>query len=701
MLMDFLLSNAPNIARKGLRAIALLLSCGLPAVAVHASAQTAAASSSATASAASTMPREAQRKAFIQAYASAERGDPAWRKQAAGLKNYPLYPYLQAAALENQLRTVTRAQVERYLNTWPDMLPADDLRRDFLHELARRRDWAGFNALYRPGLGATLTCDHLQGKLAAGQRLDFDRDLAGLWQHTALPADCDPVLAWAHDHKLLTRKRLWERIDRAVKAGRGGTVAALAQWLHGNEAMHAKRLAQALRQPAQAAAAAVHWPDDTRNRQAAAIALQRLARKSSTGADALWPKLRRHLHFTASQRHDIEHDIALFTATDFTSDAIQRLRHLPKAAQSDATRSWRLRVALARRDWQGVIDAYAAMPPAQQQDSEWRYFHARALGALGHKHAADKAYADLADQTTYFGFLAADRLNEPYTICPAHVADAPIDETALLANPGLNRAFELFAVHLPKLARREWVHALRGASADTRHLAAMLAYQRGWYDRAIFTFSSGDALKLYDQRFPLARQDRVSEQAKDAGIDPAWAYALIRAESAWVTDARSGADAYGLMQLLPSTARVVAKQLKLPFGGAEDLYDPKLNIALGTHYLANMATRYGGAPWLASAAYNAGPQQVDKWLAARGDLPPDIFVATIPFHETREYVARVMAFSVLYDWRLHQRTVPLSQRMPRFGKPYTPPNAKTPREPVQCPSAPAKTSPAAASSVAP
>lgn len=677
--MELLLSNAPNIARRGLRALALLASCGLPTLAAHAAAQHAAKNTTPASS------RQAQRAAFIQAYASAERGDPAWKKQATSLKHYPLYPYLQAAALESQLRTVTRKQVEAYLQAWPNMLPAHDLRRDFLHELARRRDWTGFSALYRPGLGATLTCDHLQGRLAAGHALTFDRDLAGLWKHASLPADCDPILSWAHDHKLLTRKRLWQRIDRAVDAGRGGTVASLGRWLHGRDARHAQHLALALRDPARAAADALHWPDDTRNRQAATIAMRHLTRKSSDQADALWPKLRRQLHFTKSQRRDIEHDMALFRATDFTHDAIRRLRALPADAQSDATRGWRLRVALARRDWQGVLDAYAAMPAVQQHDNEWRYFHARALSAMGYKHAAHKAYAELAGQTTYFGFLAADRLHEPYTICPAHATDAPLDETALLANPGLDRAFELYAVNQPKLARREWVHALRGASAATRRQAAMLAYQRGWYDRAIFTFSSGDAIKLYDQRFPLARQDRVSEQAEDAGIDPAWAYALIRAESAWVTDARSGANAYGLMQLLPSTARRVARRLKLPYGGANDLYDPKLNIALGTHYLAQMAARYGGAPWLASAAYNAGPKQVDKWLSARGDLPPDLFVATMPFHETREYVARVMAFSVLYDWRLHQRTVTLAQRMPRFGKPYTPPTASTPREAVQCP----------------
>ena len=133
------------------------------------------------------------------------------------------------------------------------------------------------------------------------------------------------------------------------------------------------------------------------------------------------------------------------------------------------------------------------------------------------------------------------------------------------------------------------------------------------------------------------------------------------------------------MQLLPATAEQVARRNGLHWGGSDSLYDPATNIALGTRYLAHMAERYNGAPWLASAAYNAGPNRVDQWLAARGNLPPDLFVATIPFKETREYVARVMAFSLIYDWRLHGNAVPLASRMSAIGQSYALPVAGTVR----------------------
>jgi soluble lytic murein transglycosylase len=204
---------------------------------------------------------------------------------------------------------------------------------------------------------------------------------------------------------------------------------------------------------------------------------------------------------------------------------------------------------------------------------------------------------------------------------------------------------------------------------------------------------------MYALRFPLASQDGLVPEAQQAGVYPAWAYGILRAESAWMNDARSGANARGLMQLVPATAELVAKRNGLNWGGAETLYDPTVNIALGTRYLAQMAARFNGSPWLASAAYNAGPNRVDQWLAARGTLAPDLFVASIPFKETREYVARVMAFSVIYDWRLNSAVVPLATRMNAIGQPYVLPDATTTRRSVSCPvgtSAAASTAPDAA-----
>ncbi|WP_350016159.1 transglycosylase SLT domain-containing protein [Rhodanobacter sp. IGA1.0] len=647
-------------------------------------------------------PDAAQRVAFKQAYAVAQQGGDGWRQLAGNLHDYPLYPYLAAAALQHDIQQVDRATVEAYLAQYPDWIPAADLRRAFLLELARRQDWSGFLALYQPGLGDTLSCDALQAKLAGGGKLDFQRDLAELWTRANLPGACDPVLDAAHDQGLLTDARLWTRIDRAADAGQAGTIASLASWLPASEQPAAQQLATALRDPAAAVADATNWPDGTRQRHAVTLALTRLARRQSDSADAAWQQLQSRFTLSEAQRNRILQTLALFRATDFDDDALARLIALPAAAQTDSTREWRVRVALARQDWSAALAGIDAMPASQQQDGEWQYFRGRALAALGRADEARRQFAEQADQPTFFGFMSADRLDQSYAICPLTLADDPQREQQLLAMPGLVRAFELYAVDLPKLARREWTRALQGSDVATQRIAADMANRRGWYDRAVFTLSSGDALRLYDLRFPLASQDGLVPQAEQAGIEPAWAYGILRAESAWMSDAHSGADARGLMQLLPETAARVASRNGLDWAGGDSLYDPATNIALGTRYLAQMAARFNGSPWLASAAYNAGPNKVDQWLAARGTLPTDLFVASIPYKETREYVARVMAFSVIYDWRLDGHSVvPLATRMDAIGQPYSLPGNGTPRRKVSCP-APTTTpttAPAGAASV--
>nr|WP_090175288.1 transglycosylase SLT domain-containing protein [Luteibacter sp. UNC138MFCol5.1] len=641
----------------------------------------------------------AERLRFRQAYASAQQGGDAWRAQAAGLENYVLFPYLEAAALSHDLRTLDRARVDAYLSRYPGMIPAADLRRDFLGELARRKDWATFTAMYQPGLGDSLSCFALQARLSRGEPLVFERDLADLWKKASLPNACDPVIAAAHDQGLLTPERLWSRIQIAADAGKGGTVASLAPWLPPEDAIAAQRIAQALNDPATALSGAANWPDTPRHRQAVTLALQRMARKQSTAADTAWTTLRPRFTLSEQQTGAIENALALFHATDFDASALDRLAALPAGAQTDATREWRVRVALARQDWPAALSALDALGASQKDDGEWRYFRAFVLAKLGRQGEAKAIYQSVAQEATYFGFLAADRVDAAYAICPARMATDETREAALLGDPGLDRAFELYAVGLQKLARREWTAALAGRDADTQRLAADLAFRKGWYDRAVFGLSSGDALRLYEQRFPLARQDGVVEQSSQAGIEAPWAYAIIRAESAWMSDARSGADARGLMQLLPSTAALVAQRNGLSWAGGESLYEPTTNIVLGTRYLAQMAARFNGAPWLASAAYNAGPNKVDQWVAARGNLEPDLFVVSIPYKETREYVARVMAFAVIYDWRLNGNALPIATRMTPFGSTYTLPTSGAVRKPVSCP-APAVATPAPASTPA-
>ena len=626
--------------------------------------------------------QQQQREAFRAAYTAAFNGQD-WRPLAKGLENYPLYPYLEAAALEHDLGAADRAEIAAYLARYPDLIPAQDLRRDELALLARQQDWTGFLSFYQPGLGDALTCDALQAKLAQGGKLDFQRDLAALWDKTKLPDECEGVLDAAHAQGLLTPQRVWARIDRAADARAAGTIEQSAAWLPEADAAVAMRLADALRSPATLLQTAGKLPDTARTRQALTIALTRYARSNDDLAEAAWQRLSPHFAFEGAQRDQILAALALYSATDDEPDALAKLVALPASAQTDTTREWRVRAALEQQDWKAAQAAIDALTPQQMEHDEWRYWHARIAQKLGHAQQAQSEYAAVARQTGYYAFLAADRAGLPYTICSQPIAVDAGAQQRLLAMPGFTRAFELFALDMLQPARREWDRAIAGLDDGDRLQIAALAYTQGWYDRAVFALANDDDSQFYEQRFPLADEQDIRASAQAAGIDPAWAYAIIRAESAWQTDAHSGANAYGLMQLLPDTAAQLARESGLPYATPQDLYDPAVNIPLGTRYLAAMAMRYDGSPWLASAAYNAGPIPVQQWLDLRGSLEPDVFIATIPYHETRDYVGRVLSFETVYDWRMHGDALPITARMTAIGTPFAEPVAVT-RKSVVC-----------------
>jgi soluble lytic murein transglycosylase len=323
-----------------------------------------------------------------------------------------------------------------------------------------------------------------------------------------------------------------------------------------------------------------------------------------------------------------------------------------------------VREALARGDDPAALAAIARLPDKLRNDSRFQYLEARLLERSGKRDAARQLYAAAANNPGFHGWLAADRLGQPYALCPLEPSGDKALRARIAADPGLQRALELIALDHPSQAVREWNAAIKPLDDDARRVAVALAEAGGWYDRAVFGMNVlPDDTRYYTLRFPLHHADDIRRYSAANGLDPAWVAGETRAESAFMPRARSTADARGLMQLLPGTGAQTAASLGVPWRGAESLYEPTINIQLGTTYLRQMLVRFEGKPYLAIAAYNAGPAPVQRWLAQRGGLEPEFFIESIPYKETREYVARVLAFSVVYDWRLNGKAAPLRDRL--------------------------------------
>jgi soluble lytic murein transglycosylase len=168
----------------------------------------------------------------------------------------------------------------------------------------------------------------------------------------------------------------------------------------------------------------------------------------------------------------------------------------------------------------------------------------------------------------------------------------------------------------------------------------------------------------FSQRYPTPFNDSMYKTTQALGMDMAWVYGLIRQESRFVMQAKSHVGASGLMQLMPATARFVAKKMGLGKLLPEQINETNTNIALGTNYLNMVLTDLGGSQALASAAYNAGPGRPRAWRASlTRPVEGAIFAETIPFNETRGYVKNVLSNATYYAALFEKKPQSLKARL--------------------------------------
>jgi len=624
-----------------------------------------------------------QRQQFQAAWRLAQNGvDVASRTRE--LRDYPLYPYLPYERLRRIPDQAPFKEIEQFLRDYGDSLPGHRLRTQVLERYGRSGRHEEFLKLYVEQLASVeLRCHAWTARRA--RKLAGDATAEALALFDALDKErpgCRPVLGHLRAAGQLTPQRVDARIDSALAAGQIELAQVLSQELPKaqREAMQRRILAHA--QPAAAVNQAARWPANAASATAASVALARSARKSALAAETSYQTLARRLPFSAADKARIEAEIARYAAVERLPEALRLLARVPAAAFDDNLREWQVRYHLRRLEYQATLAALEGMSPALGSQSRWRYTQGRVLELLDRADEAQPFFAAAANEANFHGFLAADRIGGAYAICPASSLLTTDLALAVLNLGGVQRALEWYAIGDIDRARTEWFWQLPQLSPELRREAGLIASREGLHEWAIFTMSGETLIRQYEARFPLLHNDAVARESKTTGLPVHWVYGLIRAESAWNANARSPVGARGLMQLMPATAAAVAKSLGVR---VDPLTDPAHNIRLGTTYLSRRVADLDGNALLATGAYNAGIGAVKRWLAP--PLPPwDLWVETVPYKETREYIARVMAFAVLYDWRIDGSPARLSALIPGLADQAGP-------APVACPTALADSSP--------
>ncbi|MGF1528545.1 MAG: transglycosylase SLT domain-containing protein, partial [Candidatus Competibacterales bacterium] len=567
-----------------------------------------------------------QRAQFLAAERALDAGQ--WDRGqalAAQLTDYPLHPYLESRLLQRRLAAVAPAAMRAFLAKAGDSPPGQTLHRAWLTLLANQQRWRAFFADYPKDLASppedeawvAMDCWRRQGLLALNRPREALSNVEALWLHgRSRPNPCDPILDRWRAQGGLTRELVWGRFILAMEAGE----ISLARYL--------KRYMPAADRPA-----ADHWfavrgdPGSLLRRALprghaytpalVGFGLARWGRRDSVAAAAAFDRLAGPYGLSDSDDPVLGkalRQLALYVASRGHPSALDRLMALPPHALDRDVAEWRVRVALQRRDWNLVLATTAGLPPTLGEEAMVRYWRARALAQGGDTAAAAVLYRSLATQRDYYGFLAADHMNLPYRLNHRPVTITPRDVDALAARPAFQRVREFEALERWGPMAAEWRTAV--ASLDEKGLmaAATLAHRWDWHHRAIVTLARARYWDDLDLRFPTRHREILQNYAQSQQVDPAWAFAILRQESAFHPEIRSSAGALGLMQIMPATGRQIARQLGVPWSSSYLLHQPAVNIRFGVHYLGQNTRSLQGSPLLATAAYNAGPGRVRQWL---------------------------------------------------------------------------------------
>ncbi|HHL18582.1 MAG TPA: hypothetical protein ENJ33_02480 [Thiothrix sp.] len=588
---------------------------------------------------------------FTDAYSRIKKGE---NLNTDHLKNYPLYPYLEYAKIKRRLNAVSNKQLFDFIKKYENTLLADGLWQVWISRLAKEQQWEILKKNYSPIAATRATrCHYLNAKFHTGEEEAALLQAEKLWMSERThPESCTPLFAVLKKHKRIGNKQYWQRLELAINKGKTKLAKELVNNLPSHQQNIAKLLISSHREPEKV----LNNPSiskDPYSRKVIAHAIKRIARKNAIKGRNLWQAYQQQVVFSKEEKADVDSYLNVRAALNHDKNALANFAKIPAKLRTDDANKWMARMALRESSWDNLHNAIDAMSPKLMEKDIWRYWKARANAETGKKAQADEIYRSLAGNATFYGFLSADHLKLDYTVFDEQKIDWKRCAQHAKKIGALQRALEWFKLGKNNNAHQEWYWGLKHLNKQGKLAAASLALEENRTLLAVSTVAKTRDWNQVALRFPMLYQKLIKNLSTENNVNPAWVYGIMRRESVFNKKAISGAKAMGLMQLLPSTARIVAKRLGINGLKKDDLLTPKTNIQLGSAYLSGMLKDFKGSYVKATAGYNAGPGRPVKWTPKDITLEADQWVESIPFTETRKYVRAVMAYTTIYDHKLN------------------------------------------------
>ena len=572
------------------------------------------------------------------------------------LSDYTLYPYVEYFEMIYRISRQSAADIQAFAEQYSDTPLVDPLVHHWLKNLAKRGQWQTFLTHYENFVvegqvagDKDVSCHYGFALYKNGLTDQAFRQAEELWLvGYSQPDTCDPIFQVWRAADGITRDLAWNRLALSLKENEKKLSSYLLRFIHKSDKSAAANFRLVHLKPRTIKNYRSFREDSPRNREIILHGAARLARTDPKDAVQALQHYESNFRFDPERLEQTYARIGRYRAgsssdADLVDELPVNLNRHPMLVEAS------IRQSLKQGDFSNVLVLIGLLPGELQASPRYQYWKGRVLNRSldpADREIASTIFRELATTRSFYGFLAADLIGENYNFEEESVPISRDQILSLEESPGIQRALELFALDERTRARREWYFSTTGFSLIEQQIAANVALRWGWYKAAIQSMINANAWNHLEYRFPIAFQDNFISHARRANIPVEWSLAIARQESAFMPDAKSSAGALGIMQLMPATARLVADRIGARYKSNHELTGTDLNIRLGTHYLAQMLRRYDNNRILASAAYNAGPGRVDRWLDP--SLPFDIWIEAIPFAETRSYVQNVLMFSSIY-----------------------------------------------------
>ena len=567
------------------------------------------------------------------------------------LDGYPLSIYIDYFRLSGKPSRVRPSDARQFVTMSEGSPLPNRFLSVYLNRAGRDRRWADFlEVMPEEPNSIVLKCYYFRALLAGGDQLAAWEGAERLWVHgDSRPKECDPLFnAWLKAGQV-SDEVVWARLLKAFDARKKSLMSYVARkgsdqlkpWSDTLLAVYSKpSTLKRHRLPA----------DQPYSADIATHGLAYLARYSPAKALEYWQDYQGNLSFSQDQAHKVEYAIALHGLFARTEENLTWLDGALERLGEDKLVEIRLRWLLEEQDWNSVLENLPRLTEAGRDKTGWQYWRARAMEQTGEAAAAKPLMAALAEERDYYGFLAADHLGRDYAFNHQSFALESSGHEPLLAMPAVQRVEELHFHEEQQLAHSEWHYVLMDSDSQRQQQLAVLAADQGWHRMAIDAAAKAKAWDALDLRFPMPYQETFAHFGAVQRVPHTELMAIARRESAFYPEARSPVGARGLMQIMPATGKQVASQLGRKHSNSA-LYDVEHNVLLGSAYYRQLLDRFDGNRIFALAAYNAGPHRVDRWRRkSAGSVPVEVWVETIPYRETRNYVQAVLSYNVVFQY---------------------------------------------------